>query len=75
MVCVCVCVWAIFVYLFYLLELLLNLVQIRKITSIDYITPRIPTLNVIFIPPALINIYLTFMFVHRFFRVIIACCY
>jgi len=55
----------VYMYLFYLLELS-NFVQIRKITSIES-TPR--TLNIIFIPLAFINIYLTFVFIHRFFHV------
>ena len=55
----------VYMYLFYLLELS-NFVQIRKITSIES-TPG--TLNIIFIPLAFINIYLTFVFIHRFFHV------
>lgn len=55
----------VYMYLFYLLELS-NFAQIRKITSIES-TPR--TLNIIFIPLAFINIYLTFVFIHRFFHV------
>lgn len=55
----------VYMYLFYLLELS-NFAQIRKITSIES-TPR--TLNIIFIPLVFINIYLTFVFIHRFFHV------
>jgi len=51
------------VYVFILFTRIIKFVQIIKITSIES-TPR--TLNIIFIPLVFINIYLTFVFVHRF---------